>query len=56
MKSARQTTKQPHTDWPEIVRNFEGIPDIEPFETSRFQNQSTTGLSAMPKHSPPTEN
>ena len=32
MKSPRQTTKQPHTDWPEIVRN------IEPFESSRDQS------------------
>ena len=38
MKSPRQTMKQPHPDWPEIVRDFEGIPDIEPFESSRDQS------------------
>lgn len=37
MNSPRQTRKKTITDWPETVRDFQGVPDMEPFEASRDQ-------------------
>jgi hypothetical protein len=37
MSTPRQTSSKTIADWPDTVHDFQGIPDMEPFEASRDQ-------------------